>query len=104
MYSGERADAVALDVLELVVRELGEELAGWRTRALKAEGELKTRGAPRAPHEGELAGSSVELEAENRALQQRIDVARTRVAELVSRLSFLEEQARVSVGGNGSGR
>jgi len=104
MYGGERADAVALDVLELVVRELGEELAGWRTRALKAEGELKTRGAPRAAPDGEVGGSSLELEAENRALQQRIDVARTRVAELVSRLSFLEEQARASVGGNGSGR
>jgi len=104
MYGGERVDAVALDHLEVVVRELGEELAGWRVRALKAEADVKGTPARGSRGDGESRGGSLEIEAENRVLRQRIDTARARVAELVSRLTFLEEQARVTVGGNGSGR
>ena len=43
-----------------------------------------------------------ELEAENRALHQRMETARTRVADLLARLAFLEEQAGAA--GAGSGR
>lgn len=84
MYDGERADLRALDQLEAVLRELGEELATWRARALKAE-----------PSRGGGGGSrSSELESENRQLRGRLEAARTRVQELVTRLAFLEEQAR----------
>lgn len=84
MYDGERADLRALDQLEAVLRELGEELASWRARALKAE-----------PPRGSGGGSrSSELENENRQLRGRLEAARTRVQELVTRLAFLEEQAR----------
>lgn len=84
MYDGERADLRALDQLEAVLRELGEELATWRARALKAE-----------PSRGSGGGSrSSELESENRQLRGRLEAARTRVQELVTRLAFLEEQAR----------
>lgn len=84
MYDGERADLRALDQLEAVLRELGEELATWRARALKAE-----------PSRGSGGGSrSSELENENRQLRGRLEAARTRVQELVTRLAFLEEQAR----------
>lgn len=104
MSGGERADAVALEYLELVVRELGDELAGWRARALKAETDLKGNGGRSGRGDAEPRDVSLEVEAENRVLRQRIDAARERVTELVSRLTFLEEQARVTAGGNGSGR
>ncbi len=63
-YDGDRlpppSDARdAIDQLETILREVAEELAGWRSRAQKAESELKSR-----------------------------------VHDLMQRLSFLEEQAR----------
>ena len=95
-YSGDRPPLDvrdAIDQLEAIVREVAEELAGWRSRAQKAEAEVKsgTRGG--------AGGSSSpvrnpELESENKALRQRMEGARTRVHDLMQRLTFLEEQAR----------
>ena len=76
----------AIDQLEAMVREVAEELAGWRSRAQKAEAELKSRGSSPA--------RNPELESENKALRQRVEGARSRVHDLMQRLSFLEEQAR----------
>ena len=85
-YTGDGPDVRdAIDQLEAVVRDVAEELAGWRSRAQKAESELKTRGGP---------VKNTELESENKALRQRVEGARTRVHDLVQRLSFPEEQAR----------
>ncbi len=85
-YTGDRPDVrEAIDQLEAIVRDLAEELAGWRSRAQKSESELKTRGGP---------VKNTELESENKSLRQRVEGARTRVQDLVQRLSFLEEQAR----------
>jgi len=85
-YTGDRPDVRdAIDQLEAIVRDVAEELAGWRSRAHKAESELKTRGGP---------VKNTDLESENKTLRQRVEGARTRVHDLVQRLSFLEEQAR----------
>ncbi|PYO90457.1 MAG: hypothetical protein DMD58_06940 [Gemmatimonadetes bacterium] len=85
-YTGDRPDVrEAIDQLEAIVRDVAEELAGWRSRAQKSESELKTRGSP---------VKNTELESENKSLRQRVEGARTRVQDLVQRLSFLEEQAR----------
>ncbi len=90
MYDGERADLRALDQLEAVLRELGEELATWRARALKAE---PARGGGGGGGGG--GGTrTAELESENRQLRGRLEAARARVQELVTRLAFLEEQSR----------
>lgn len=86
MYDGERADLRALEQLEAVLRELGEEMATWRARALKAE---PSRGGG-----GGGGGRSSDLESENRQLRGRLEAARVRVQELVTRLAFLEEQSR----------
>jgi len=86
VYDGERADLRALDQLEAVLRELGEEMATWRARALKAE---PSRGGG-----GGGGARSSELESENRQLRGRLEAARVRVQELVTRLAFLEEQSR----------
>jgi predicted nucleic acid-binding Zn-ribbon protein len=87
-YAADRPDVRdALDQLEAILRDVAEELAGWRSRAQKAEGDLKSRGA--AP-----PVRNTELESENKALRQRVEGARTRVQDLMQRLTFLEEQAK----------
>jgi predicted nucleic acid-binding Zn-ribbon protein len=85
-YAGDRPDVRdAIDQLEAILRDVAEELAGWRSRAHKAEADLKSRGTP---------VKNVDLESENKALRQRVEGARTRVHDLMQRLTFLEEQAR----------
>lgn len=79
----------SLDTLEAMLRDVAEELAGWRSRAQKAEAELKTRGSP---------AKNTELESENKALRQKVEGARSRVQDLMQRLTFLEEQARENGG------
>jgi FtsZ-binding cell division protein ZapB len=96
----ERPDQKALTDLEQVVHHLAEELAGWRRRTLKAEGELQQARA----NGGVLAGPEltqarqriIELETENQALRARIDAAKDRLRALAGRLSFLEQHG----GGN----
>ena len=103
-YGGERVDARALDELEQTLRLVAEELTAWRARAQRAEGELKEgggRGAGAARPDPELKNRVADLESENKTLRQRVDAARTRVQELLGRLTFLEEQAREA--GNGRG-
>lgn len=91
-----RPDLSALAELEQLLKHLGDEVAGWRRRTLKAEAELqdaRTRG-------GVLAGPEllqsrqrvIELEVENQALRKRIEVARERLQALSSRLAFLESE------------
>lgn len=90
-YVGDRPDVRdAIDQLEAILRDVAEELAGWRSRAHKAEAELKARGTGG----GGTPVRNAELESENRALRQRVEGARTRVQDLVQRLAFLEEQAK----------
>lgn len=79
----------SLDTLEAMLRDVAEELAGWRSRAQKAEAELKSRGSP---------VKNAELESENKALRQKVEGARSRVQDLMQRLTFLEEQARENGG------
>ena len=76
---------------------MGDELAAWRRRSLKAEAEL---GEARAKG-GVVAGPElvqsrqrvVELEVESQVLRERIDAARDRLRMLANRLSFLEQDA-----------
>ena len=102
-YVGERLEArEAIDQLETVLRDVAEELASWRARALKAEGELKSAGAgTRTSSAKHAPAPSGESDAENKVLRQRVEAARVRVHELLQRLTFLEEQAREPVRGNG---
>jgi hypothetical protein len=106
-YDGERSDAPVLDQLETILRHVADELALWRARAVKAETELKESGAggrgggPAAKLDPETRVRVADLEQENKTLKQRVEAARTRVQDLLSRLTFLEEQARETAGGGG---
>ncbi|HEX4602112.1 MAG TPA: hypothetical protein VH116_12015 [Gemmatimonadales bacterium] len=96
-----------LDQLETILRHVADELASWRARALKAETDLKEsaggKGAVLAKLDPEIKSRVADLEQENKTLRQRVEVARGRVQDLLSRLTFLEEQARETPG-NGGGR
>lgn len=96
----ERPDQKALSELERVVQHLAEELAGWRRRTLKAEGELqqaRANGSVLAGPELDQARQRVvELETENQVLRKRIDAAKDRLQVIAGRLSFLEQHG----GGN----
>ena len=96
----ERPDQKALSDLEQVVNHLAEELAGWRRRTLKAEGELQQArangGVLAGPELNQARQRIIELETENQALRLRIDAAKDRLRALAGRLSFLEQHG----GGN----
>lgn len=82
---GDRPDLDALRELEEVLRHLEDELASWRRRALSAEG--------RVAESGEKTPSrQKDLEEANRGLEQRLGQARVRIAGIVDRLRFLEQQ------------
>lgn len=104
--TGERADSRALDQLESILRQVADELAGWRARALKAEADAKPGtargGAAAVPRpDPELRNRIADLESENKLLRVRVEAARARVNDLLSRLTFLEEQAREPIAGQG---
>lgn len=93
----ERPDAQALNELADLLQHIGEELAAWRRRSLKAEAEL----AEARSKGGVLAGPELiqsrqrllELEVENQVLRERIEAARDRLGVLAGRVGFLEQDA-----------
>jgi FtsZ-binding cell division protein ZapB len=99
-YEYDRPDHKALKDVEHVVHHLAEELAGWRRRTLKAEGELQeakaSGGIVAGPELTQARQRVVDLETENQMLRQRIDSAKDRLRVLAGRLSFLEQHG----GGN----
>lgn len=87
----------ALDELEAVLRNLTDELAAWRKRALKAEAQRTELGED---HDVVASRERIlNLESENHELEQRLETARQRVADLLNRLRFLEEQVAVEESG-----
>jgi len=90
--AGERPDLDAFLELEEVLHHLADELGAWRKRALTAEARVADH--LRAQGIGDTSLLRLkELEEENRAMEQRLGAARTRLSELIGRLGFLEEQA-----------
>lgn len=81
-----------------MIRALGEELATWRRRALRAEAELQ-EARSQLPVAGEAVVPAdvtqrlASLEQEEAELQRRLALAREYVDRLRTRLRFLEERA-----------
>ena len=95
MSASESPEFAALSELEAVVRHLCDDLAMWRRRAQKAEGEKPVSGRGGAHDIVGEREKVVGLEAENAELERRLDATRVRVQDLLKRLRFLEEQASV---------
>ena len=93
----ERPDARAVQDLGELLQHVGEELAAWRRRSLKAEaelGEARAKGGVVAgPELIQTRGRVIELEVENQAMRERVDAARVKLRMLANRLSFLESDA-----------
>ncbi len=91
MSAKERPELQAYRELEALVRNLGEELAAFRRRAIEAEARLKQ--TPTAPTRTKGGGERVQaLEAENSALKTRIGRSEDRVRQMIERVRFLRQQ------------
>jgi hypothetical protein len=88
----ERADVAAFRELEQLVRNLGEEVAAFRTRALAAEARLKAIATRGGGGDGAAEERVTRLEAENAALRARLDEAAGRTDQVLERLRFLRQQ------------
>lgn len=92
MSDSARPEKAAFKELESLVRHLGEELSGFRRRALQAEARLKeidvaaTSGKPTPER---LAA----LERENKDLARRLRAATERINGMLERVRFLREQS-----------
>ena len=90
MSDSERPDVAAYRELEFLVRNLGDELASFRRRALQAEARVR---------ELEAGGSSnggpgiARLRAENDELTKRLSAASERTRHVLDRMRFLRQQS-----------
>ena len=98
MSDSERPDIAVFRDLEQLVRHLGDELAGFRRRALLAESrlrELETEEAPSDSRQQREMGERVtELEHENAVLRGRLESATERTRQMLERVRFIRQQAQ----------
>ena len=98
MSDSVRPETIAFRELETLVRHLGDELAGFRRRALLAEAkvrETEEQGAePSVQQQRELADRVTALEHENAALKGRLDAATARTKQVLDRVRFIRQQAQ----------
>lgn len=83
--------ALAFGELEILVRNLGEELSSFRKRAHAAESRLKALGATPA---GDATAEErlATLEAENARLRARLAEAAEKTRAMLDRARFLRQQ------------
>jgi hypothetical protein len=98
MSDNERPESVAFRELEQLVRHLGDELAGFRRRALLAESrlrELESEDAqPDVAQQRALTERVTQLEHENAGLRGRLDSATARTRQMLERVRFIRQQAQ----------
>jgi hypothetical protein len=95
MSDNAQAEKTAVQELDVLVRHLADELAGFRRRALLAEARLKeVEGQEGGAASLELAGRCSELERENTRLKTKLDAASARAKQMLDRVKFLRQQAQ----------
>jgi hypothetical protein len=91
-------EITAFRELETLVRHLGDELAGFRRRALLAESRLRDlEGDPAVPakkQQRQLSDRATALEHENAALKARLEAATARTQQMLDRVRFVRQQAQ----------
>jgi len=78
--------------LEQLVRNLGDELAGFRRRALSAENRLRALEAVNGPADLFSHERLAAAEQENADLKRRLEAATERTNQVVAQLRFLRQQ------------
>jgi hypothetical protein len=100
MSDSERPEIVAFRDLEQLVRHLGDELAGFRRRALLAESRLRDleteEQAPDVKQQRALDDRVTDLEHENAVLRARLESATERTRQMLERVRFIRQQAQKS--------
>ena len=98
MSDSERPEALAFRELEQLVRHLGDELAGFRRRALVAENRIREleseENQPEVRQQRELGDRLNQLEHENAILRSRLEAATARTRAMLERVRFIRQQAQ----------
>ena len=98
MSDSAKPEIAAFLELETLVRHLGDELAGFRRRAMLAEArlrELEGAGAePLMERQRTLSDRCTTLEEENAVLKGRLDVATARTRQMLDRVRFIRQQTQ----------
>src|SRR3954453_18400631 len=98
MSDSERPEALAFRELEQLVRHLGDELAGFRRRALLAEArgrEMESEESQPEIRQSRALGDRVnQLEHDNAVLRGRLDSATARTRAMLDRVRFIRQQAQ----------
>lgn len=91
-----RPDVDAVRELETLVRQMAEQLASFRRRALSAEERLRHLDtADDHPDPPRVRERIRALEQENATLRGRLDAATTRTRSVLERVHFLRQQAQL---------
>jgi hypothetical protein len=100
MSDSERPEIAAFRELEQLVRHLGDELAGFRRRALVAESRVReleiAEAEPTVREQRELVDRVTQLEQENAVLRARLESATTRTRQMLERVRFIRQQAQAA--------
>ena len=97
MSDSDRPEHRAYRELEVLVRELGDELAGYRRRAMVSEERLKALEAnDGSAVRPDLRERVAELEQENATLRGRLELATARAKTMLDRVHFLRQQVQAS--------
>jgi uncharacterized protein (DUF3084 family) len=100
MSDNVRPEITAFRELETLVRHLGDELAGFRRRALLAEARLRelegSEVQPVMEQQRQLSDRCTQLEHENAALKGRLESATARTRQLLDRVHFIRQQTQAS--------
>ena len=98
MSDSERPEVLAFRDLEQLVRHLGDELAGFRRRALLAEARVKEleseESQPEVREQRELGERVSQLEHDNAILRDRLEAATARTRQMLERVRFIRQQAQ----------
>lgn len=90
MSDSDRPDVAAFRELEFLVRNLGDELASFRRRALHAEARVRELESGGSANGGPAVA---ELRAENAELRKRLTEAGVRTRQMLDRMRFLRQQS-----------
>ena len=98
MSDSERPEALAFRELEQLVRHLGDELAGFRRRALLAESRVRDleseENQPEVREQRKLGDRLNQLEHDNAILRSRLEAATARTRAMLERVRFIRQQAQ----------